>query len=55
MPDVRQIPQDQEPIGIVISRGRSIVTPPRLAAYIYGDVEEVVPAIVEPVVDAKVA
>lgn len=36
----RQDTQEQEPIGIVISRGRSVLTPPRLSAYIYGVAEE---------------
>lgn len=51
MAESRQNTQDQEPIGIVISRGRSVPTPPRLSAYIYGVAEE----IVEPPVEVKVA
>lgn len=40
MAESRQSTQEQEPIGIVISRGRSVLTPPRLSAYIYGVAEE---------------
>ncbi|HWP02376.1 MAG TPA: hypothetical protein VNL96_02865, partial [Gemmatimonadaceae bacterium] len=47
----RQSAPEHEPIGIVISRGRHIVTPPRLSAYIYGLEEEGS----EPKVEAKVA
>jgi hypothetical protein len=32
--------QELEPIGIIISEGRRLVTPPRVAAYIYAAAEE---------------
>lgn len=40
MAEAGQSTQEQEPIGIVISRGRSVLTPPRVSAYIYGEADE---------------
>lgn len=51
MAESRQSTQEQEPIGIVISRGQSVLTPPRLSAYIYGVAEETN----EPPVEVKAA
>jgi hypothetical protein len=38
--DREQSDLDQEPIGIVISRGRSAEPPPRFSAYLWADADE---------------
>jgi hypothetical protein len=40
----RQVTRDEEPIGIVISRGVEEETPPRFSAYVWGQYEEPEPA-----------
>jgi len=40
MADKRQNPLDEEPIGIIISRGRSEQPSPRFSAYVWGADEE---------------
>ena len=37
MTDIRQHTKDQEPLGIVISRGSREESAPRFWAYVYGD------------------
>jgi hypothetical protein len=41
MTDIRQPGTDDEPIGIVISRGARGEVAPRFAAYVWGQVSEV--------------
>ncbi len=44
MTAARQGVQDEEPMGIVISRGSRAEPPPRVWAYVWGDVSETEPA-----------
>lgn len=48
MTDIRQTATDEEPIGIVISRGSRDEVAPRFAAYVWGQFAEVPPAQPEP-------
>jgi hypothetical protein len=48
MPDIRESRVEDEPMGIVISRGPRAETAPRFAAYVWSQVGEGVPAIPEP-------
>ena len=48
MTDIRQSRVDEEPMGIVISRGSRDEPPPRFTAYVYCQVGETVPTIEEP-------
>ena len=41
MPKGRQRTEEQEPVGIVISRGPSVEPTPRFSAYIYSNTDEV--------------
>ncbi len=43
MTALRQGVPDEEPIGIVISRGSRAEPPPRVWAYVWGEVSEVDP------------
>ena len=52
MTDNRQGVQEEEPVGIVISRGSRAETPPRVWAYVWGQVPET-PEL--PPTDAKAA
>jgi hypothetical protein len=36
MPKKRQTSKDEEPVGIVISRGTRVEEAPRFSAYVYG-------------------
>ena len=47
MPDIRQNSAEEEPIGIVISRGSRAESPPRFAAYVWSQVGDV-PTLTEP-------
>ena len=44
MTDVRERRADEEPMGIVISRGSRAEIPPRFAAYVWCQVGETSPA-----------
>ena len=48
MTDMRQTVVDEEPMGIVISRGSRAETAPRFAAYVWGQVGDATPALKEP-------
>ena len=48
MPDIRQSGIEEEPMGIVISRGSRAETSPRFAAYVWSQVGESAPALEEP-------
>ena len=48
MTDIRQSGVDEEPMGIVISRGSRDETRPRFTAYVWCQVAEIVPTIEEP-------
>ena len=48
MTDIRQTGPDEEPIGIVISRGSRGDVAPRFAAYVWGQAGEVSSAQPEP-------
>jgi hypothetical protein len=48
MPDIRESRTEEEPMGIVISRGSRAETPPRFTAYVWSEVGETVPAVPEP-------
>lgn len=52
MTDQRQGVRDEEPVGIVISRGSRDEPPPRVWAYVWGPVPEDEPP---PTIDAKAA
>jgi len=43
MDEIRQNSTEQEPMGIVISRGSRAEAIPRLSAYMWAQVEETVP------------
>ena len=45
MTDIRERRADEEPMGIVISRGSRAESPPRFAAYVWSQVGENVPAV----------
>ena len=47
MTDIRQTGIDEEPMGIVISRGSRAESTPRFAAYVWGQVETT-PTLKEP-------
>ena len=47
MPKGRQRTEEQEPVGIVISRGPSVEPTPRFSAYIYSNTDEVSAAPIE--------
>ena len=44
MTDVRERRTDEEPMGIVISRGSRAESPPRFSAYVWSQVGENTPA-----------
>jgi hypothetical protein len=44
MSELRQIDGEQEPIGIVISRGSRDEPPPRFSAYVWGQQSDATPA-----------
>ena len=48
MTDMRQTSVDEEPMGIVISRGSRAETAPRFAAYVWSQASEAAPTIKEP-------
>jgi hypothetical protein len=48
MTDMRQTGVDDEPMGIVISRGSRAETAPRFAAYVWSQASEATPAVKEP-------
>ena len=48
MTDILQSGVDEEPMGIVISRGSRDETRPRFTAYVWCQVGEIVPTIEEP-------
>jgi hypothetical protein len=48
MTDVRQTGIDEEPMGIVISRGSRAESTPRFTAYVWSQVGEAAPTIKEP-------
>ena len=48
MTDIRQSGVDEEPMGIVISRGSRAESPPRFTAYVWCQVEKEKPTIEEP-------
>ena len=48
MTDIRQTRCEEEPMGIVISRGSRSEEAPRFAAYVWSQVTEPVPAQTEP-------
>jgi len=48
MTDIRQNPPDEEPMGIVISRGSREESAPRFAAYVWSQAAENLPAVPEP-------
>jgi hypothetical protein len=48
MTDIRQSGVEEEPMGIVISRGSRAEARPRLAAYVWSAVGENAPAVEEP-------
>jgi hypothetical protein len=48
MTDIRQTRSEEEPIGIVISGGARGESAPRFAAYVWSQVNEVIPAQPEP-------
>lgn len=48
MPDIGQNPTEEEPMGIVISRGSRVESAPRFAAYVWSQVAEALPAVPEP-------
>ena len=45
MTDVRERRTDEEPMGIVISRGSRAESPPRFVAYVWSQVAENTPTI----------
>ena len=47
MPNSRQNTKDQEPLGIVISRGSEDEPAPRFRAFVYAEVSETPPASLE--------
>lgn len=48
MTDIRERRIDEEPIGIVISRGSRAESTPRFAAYVWSQVGDAVPSVPEP-------
>jgi hypothetical protein len=48
VPDIRENRTNEEPMGIVISRGSRSETTPRFAAYVWSQVGDGVPAVSEP-------
>ncbi len=48
MTDIRQTAVDEEPMGIVISRGSRSESTPRFAAYVWSQVGEPAPILKEP-------
>ena len=48
MPDIRQPGVDEEPMGIVISRGSRAETRPQFAAYVWCQVGDTAPTLEEP-------
>jgi len=48
MTDIRERRTDDEPIGIVISRGTRAESTPRFAAYVWSQVGDVAPTASEP-------
>ena len=48
MTDIRERRIDEEPMGIVISRGSRAESTPRFAAYIWSQVGEITPTMTEP-------
>jgi hypothetical protein len=48
MTDIRQPGMDEEPMGIVISRGSRVEERPRFSAYVWSNVGDVFPAVEEP-------
>ena len=54
MTDVRQGVYEEEPMGIVISRGSRAELPPRVWAYVWGQAPEAAPVAAQ-TVDAKAA
>ena len=48
MPDIGQSGVDEEPMGIVISRGSRAETSPRFTAYVWSQVSDPLPAREEP-------
>jgi len=48
MTDIRQTSADEEPMGIVISRGSRAESSPRFAAYVWSQVGDTTPTAEEP-------
>ena len=48
MTDIRQNGVDEEPMGIVISRGSRAESTPRFSAYVWSQAAETAPAVKEP-------
>jgi hypothetical protein len=48
MTDIRERRTDDEPIGIVISRGTRAESTPRFAAYVWSQAGDMTPAVTEP-------
>ena len=48
MTDIRERRTDDEPIGIVISRGTRAESTPRFAAYVWSQAGDMPPAVTEP-------
>jgi hypothetical protein len=48
MTEIRERRIDDEPIGIVISRGSRAEATPRFAAYVWSQVSESAPVVAEP-------
>ena len=48
MTDIRQTGIDEEPMGIVISRGSRAESTPRFAAYVWSQAETTTPPLKEP-------